>query len=300
VSPIAAHMICLALVAADLLARVFRLNAFLGGVGHPVSQRESLIVNLLADAGSALTPLRLGGEPGRVLGLLHAGVPAAAVFSTLSIEVVVTWPLTILVGGVLAAAWAPEWLQVALPGLIRFARRHAGLLLGIALLCLMLIPLGWAWFRQAGHRPLRSFKRVLVYWRRMPPSVLAVSALLTLVNILSRTAMLPVLALSLPHHPPLGVMLVGSFALVYSQLFLPTPSGVGAVEFGFLAGAAGQFGTGDTELLLWWRFYSVILTAALGVFALFRVYGWAAFTQGWARLVRADRRAGGRADGPSP
>jgi uncharacterized membrane protein YbhN (UPF0104 family) len=295
VSPLAAHLVCLTLVAADLQSRILRLNAFLRGLGHPISQRESLITNLLADAGSALTPLRLGGEPGRILGLFRAGVPAAAVFSTLGIEVIVTWPLTLLVGAGLAAAWAPQWLQVALPGLIQSARHHLPLLVGIALLCLLAVPFGWAWLRVAGHRPVRSFRRVLVYWRRMPRSVLLVSVPLTLVNILARTALLPVLALSEAVHPPLGVMLVGSFGLVYSQLFLPTPSGVGAVELGFFGGAAGEFGIRETELLLWWRFYSVGLTAVLGVFAALRLYGRVPLMRGLTQVARRGRQ-GGRAD----
>ncbi len=51
-------------------------------------------------------------------------------------------------------------------------------------------------------------------------------------------------------------MLVGSFALLYSQLLLPTPSGAGAVELGFLGGAAGDLGDRAGWLLLAWRFYT--------------------------------------------
>jgi hypothetical protein len=38
-----------------------------------------------------------------------------------------------------------------------------------------------------------------------------------------------VLALTLPDPPPMGPLALGSFALLYSQLVLPTPSGAGAV-----------------------------------------------------------------------
>ena len=69
--------------------------------------------------------------------------------------------------------------------------------------------------------------------------------------------MLPVLALTLPEHPPFGVMLVGSFVLLYAQLVLPTPAGAGAVDLGFLGGMAGDLGADETGLLLAWRFWTV-------------------------------------------
>ena len=67
---------------------------------------------------------------------------------------------------------------------------------------------------------------------------------------------LPVLVLTLPSPPPLGPMIFGSFALLYSQMVLPTPSGAGVVELGFLGGAAGQLGEGQGWILLAWRFYT--------------------------------------------
>jgi uncharacterized membrane protein YbhN (UPF0104 family) len=85
--------------------------------------------------------------------------------------------------------------------------------------------------------------------------------------------MLPVLALALPDHPPVGVMMVGSFVLLYSQLVLPTPAGVGAVELGFLAGLAGDLGSGEGELLVAWRFYTVGAGALLGAILAVSIVG---------------------------
>jgi uncharacterized membrane protein YbhN (UPF0104 family) len=115
---------------------------------------------------------------------------------------------------------------------------------------------------------------MMVYWRRTPRWAVAASLPCTAINVVTRVAVLPVLVLTLPDHPPLGPVLLGSFALLYSQLILPTPSGVGAVELGFLAGAAGDLGDDAGRLLLAWRFYTsgagVLLGAALAV----RYYGW--------------------------
>jgi uncharacterized membrane protein YbhN (UPF0104 family) len=89
-------------------------------------------------------------------------------------------------------------------------------------------------------------------------------------------AILPVLALTLPNPPSLGPLAVGSFALLYSQLVLPTPSGAGAVELGFLGGAAGDLGGSEGWLLLLWRFYTNGIGVILGVALASRIYGWPA------------------------
>jgi uncharacterized membrane protein YbhN (UPF0104 family) len=109
--------------------------------------------------------------------------------------------------------------------------------------------------------------------RQVPAGPLAVGAAVSLFNVVARTLMLPVLALALPDHPPVGVMMVGSFVLLYSQLVLPTPAGVGAVELGFLAGLAGDLGSGEGELLVAWRFYTVGAGALLGAILAVSIVG---------------------------
>jgi uncharacterized membrane protein YbhN (UPF0104 family) len=71
-------------------------------------------------------------------------------------------------------------------------------------------------------------------------------------------------------------MMLGSFALLYSQLLLPMPAGIGAVDFGFLAGVAGDLGPERTGLLLAWRLYTVGLGALLGAALALHSLGWTA------------------------
>jgi uncharacterized membrane protein YbhN (UPF0104 family) len=82
---------------------------------------------------------------------------------------------------------------------------------------------------------------------------------------LARLTVLPVLVLTLSAPPEMGPVWFGSFVLVYGQLFLPTPSGAGAVEVSFLNGAAGYAGPNTTELLIVWRFYTTVAGVILGV-----------------------------------
>jgi uncharacterized membrane protein YbhN (UPF0104 family) len=99
---------------------------------------------------------------------------------------------------------------------------------------------------------------------------------MSVINLATRVAILPVLALTLPDPPAMGPMLLGSFALLYSQLVLPTPSGAGAVELGFLGGAAGDLGAHQGWLLFAWRFYTNGVGVLLGVWLAVHIYGWPA------------------------
>jgi uncharacterized membrane protein YbhN (UPF0104 family) len=110
----------------------------------------------------------------------------------------------------------------------------------------------------------------------MPRWPLIASLPLSFVNLAARVAILPVLALTLPEPPAMGPMLVGSFALLYSQLLLPTPSGAGAVELGFLGGAVGDLGENQGWLLLAWRWYTSGIGVVLGVWLAAKIYGWPA------------------------
>jgi uncharacterized membrane protein YbhN (UPF0104 family) len=119
----------------------------------------------------------------------------------------------------------------------------------------------------------------------MPRWPLVASVPMTFVNVVSRVAILPVLALTLPSPPPLGPLTLGSFALLYSQLILPTPSGAGAVELGFLGGAAGDLGDGQGWLLVAWRFYSNGVGVLLGAWLAVQLYGWPALRRGIRSLL---------------
>ena len=85
-------------------------------------------------------------------------------------------------------------------------------------------------------------------------------------------------------------LVVGSFVLIYGQMILPTPAGAGAVELGFLAGAAGDLGGGSHWLLLMWRLYSSGLGTAAGV-------AWAVHAFGWPALRRFGARVAGAPSG---
>lgn len=295
-----AHLICVALFAVDLIARAGRIRWYLAGLGHPIRYRDALQLNAWGDAAAGLTPMRFGGEAARLAGILRAGVPATAGFMGVGLEVVVAYPVVILFGGLLVARFAPDWWRHAGPELA--ARLSLGWpwVIGVLLFTLVVGVMAWRWKRVALREPMRAVQRVRNYWAGMARWPLLAGIPTSFINVASRTLMLPVLALSLPSHPPLGVLLVGSFILLYSQLFLPTPAGAGAVDLAFLGGMAGDLGPGDGALLVAWRFYSVGAGVALGVVLALHTFGLRpllgavrAVLRPRARFLMEDHREGG-------
>lgn len=288
-----AHTICLGLVAADLLARAWRIQWIVRGLGHRITVTDAFVLNAFGDAACAVTPMRIGGEPARLAGMLRSGVPATAAFVGISFEVLAAWPVIVVAAGWLIWQYAPAWWLSAGPGLTAAAKGAWPWIV----LALVVSAIAWAYARR-GNSPVtrqlrRPVRRILVYWRNMPAWPLLASVPLSLINLATRVAILPVLVLTLTSPPALGPTALGSFALLYSQLILPTPSGAGPVDLGFLGGAAGDLGDGQGWLLLAWRFYTSGIGVLLGVLIAAKIYGWPALRKLVIRAPDLSRRSEG-------
>ena len=272
------HLLCLALVAVDLIARALRIRWLLGGLDCRISLLDAFRLNTYGDAACAVTPLRLGGEPARLAGMLAARVPASAGFVAISLEVLAAWPVIILAAVTVFLLLGRDWWLTAGPALAAAAASGWPWVVALIVASVAAWLVARRWIRHPGTRMIqRPLRRVAVYWRRMPALALLASAPMTLVNVASRVGLLVVLAQALPQPPALAPLIVGSFVLIYSQLFLPTPSGAGVVDLGFLSGAAGDLGPAEASLLFWWRFY----TSGVGI-----LLGAILFLQAWATRRR--------------
>ena len=268
-----AHLICFALVVIDLVARAWRFQWILRGMRFKVPFVEVLALNTVGDAASAVTPLRLGGEPARLAALTHAKVPLSAGIVAAVVEVLVMWPLVIAVAGWLALAYAPSWWRAARP-LLENRVSGSWVWLAVALAAIALIWWGAVRFApRSGGAVQRGTRRAWAFYRRLPAWPLVAGVPLTLVSLAARVAILPVLALTLAHPPAMGPLIFASLILTYGQLALPTPSGAGLVEIGFLGGAAGDLGARYGSILFVWRFYTTILLVALGILLGVMQYG---------------------------
>ena len=260
-----AHLFCFALVALDLVVRTWRTQVFLRALGVRLGFREVFVQSAIGETASSLTPLRAGGEPVRVWVMGAQGVSSRIAIVAVGLEFVAVIAVIVLAALALGFAAGGEWWRVAGPGLMRSAARSWPWLAGMAVLTL----LAWLLIRRTRPEFLHSagteFDAARGHMRDVPAITYLVCTGLTLVQIVARAAVLPVLALTLPAPPPLVATVVGSFALIYAQAIIPAPAGAGPVELGFLGGAAGNLGADETLLLAWWRFYTTILGVVLGL-----------------------------------
>lgn len=266
IDQLSGHVACAALVAADLFARSLRLRWLTGGTGHSLSLWSALRTNLFADAGATLSPMRLAGEPARIAGMRLAGVPLPATVATIAWELIAAWPTVLLISAILFYAYAPTWWNESGPELLRHAGESFPIIGVIVAAMLASVVVARRLRPKLPARVIEPLAMLRTSWRAMPLSRVLASVPLSAVNVLSRTALLPILAVTLPNPPQPASLWIGSFLLVYGQLIIPTPAGAGAVELGFMSGAAGDVG-GSMSVLIAWRWWTNGVPALLGVLA---------------------------------
>lgn len=287
-STIQAFTLCAALVAVDFIARTWRMQAFLRGIWHRVSFREVLLQSLVCEAGSILTPMRIGGDPARLWAMRQGGVSMTASVVCMGVEAFLVAAVIVVVTAVLMLSVAGDWWGVVGPGLLSALTNVWQLaLLAIAFIAGWIVTRHYApKFREMVQREARSVRR---YARVMPRWTFVLAVPLTLIHMGARVAVLPVLASTLEVPPPLLASAIGSYALLYGQLLAPTPAGAGAVELGFVGGAAGELGVEEGSLLVAWRVITAGIPLLLGVAAAVLHYGFRLF--GPPDVVERGRRA---------
>lgn len=285
-----AYLLCIACVLLDALARAQRLCILVRASGGTLPLTAALGANLVEDAGAGLTPMRVGGAPARLVILRRWGVDLATGVMITIVEVIVAYVPVLLTGAVLAYFFARNWwLDVG--GGLRTSIGHflPWLVLGVAF-----GALGWQAMRKLLPRHHRWARRTLARARRelrdAGPSAVFWSFILSLLSAGARLAILPLLTLTVSSPPPLGVALLASFFLLYGQVLLPMPSGLGAVELGFLAGATGVAGNSTAVLLLAWRVFTTLLPVIAGV-----IVASVESARGLWQKLFSPRRAGGAA-----
>jgi len=249
------HLVALALVLLDVVLRGARINQML-----PVPLLRAMAVNTCGDALAAVTPARTGGEPLRFVAFeaaAGAGPVLAAFVTETCVDAVLIVGVTCAIFGLEGARWTE-----LLHGLSGFTLSWWWL--GVVA---CLVAGLWAlavWLRGRWDAVTRSVREGWHVLLTRPKRVLASVTGLTFLSMAARTAILPVLAIHLPGLD-LPTLVAGSFFLVFVQSLLPTPSGAGPVEVGFLAGLAGSVEHRQLlSLLLVWRVYTVGLGALAG------------------------------------
>jgi len=263
------HLAVVALLVLDALARGMRVRALV-----PMPLARAVGVNLCADAVGSLTPGQIGADPLRFAAFHRSGAAASACLAAFVTEFgasVVAIALGALVLSALFAGAAAELARrLAVLGSPSSALRAVGFVVVPA-------ALSAAAAMRFRHRLppglVHHARDVWVAVRRRPPSLLMTVGGLTLLSLAARTAILPVLAAGIPGTRP-SLLIVGSYLLLLGQALLPTPAGAGGVELGFIAGFSRSLPVGAAgQLLLLWRFYTLLLAVAVGGLMLARA-GW--------------------------
>jgi uncharacterized membrane protein YbhN (UPF0104 family) len=283
------HLLALLALALDVLVRAWRIQLAAWTAGGALPFWPAVRLNLYGEAASTLTPNRLGGEAARFAGLTQAGLRSVTALVAVGVEVAAEWPVFLLMLLALLLHYAPDWKSAAETWL----RRHVAgdlLVIEIAALAVLLVIYLTQRLVKAGairHRVRRQWRVALAHVRRAPLWAQAVNAALTAISLAARALILPALTWGMPHAPPFGQMFFGALALIASPLLVPLPSGGGGIEVAFLSGFAGDFGARGVSMLVWWRFYSVILLTAIGGYLMIHSLGTRAarelMTIGWRR-----------------
>ena len=267
--PSLAHQLAaLGLFGADVAVRAVRIRLLVPGTPHPTLW-QAIKINAFGDAAAAVTPARLGGDPARFLGFRRAGVETPRVLAGLAVEALIDWALLALAAVLLGLAFA-DTAAAGIARLVALATGRTARVLIAAVVALALVSAALArWYHRRHPLPFPggAAASLAATWRQaraLGGRTVLRAATLTTLSMAARTAILPLLAAGLPGLDVRAVIL-GSFALLYGQLAVPTPAGAGAVELGFVGGFAQSMSPRAlAALLLAWRLYTLLLGAALG------------------------------------
>ncbi len=279
VIPLAAHLLCLLAVSAEICTRAVKIQWSAASLGIPLSFRTSLRVCLGGDFLASITPSRSGAEPARFLVLAEAGVPAAGtlliLFTELFLEMTSLGVLCILLTIGLADSGPMVPLMTAMIGV------YAVVVLSIGAAGCFLAQRnargpapGWTRLLglHAGHwrtvqRSLRSLRTSIAALRQARAAPMIAALFSSMAHISLRLAVLPIIAMAMNPSLPIAKLVLWPLVFLYGSAVAPMPGGGGAVEYGFKLAFTGVMAPATLGgALVWWRFYTFYMYVMLGGF----------------------------------
>jgi uncharacterized protein (TIRG00374 family) len=280
VLPLRAHLLALAAVAIEVLARALKIRWSARAAGIRLRLGTAARTCLGGDFGAAITPARSGAEPARFFVLSESGLPSASVLVILYAELFLE--VFSLAAVVLAVAVLFRGAGAVLAALGSLVGGYAGVVLGVGALALLLSrrnangpPPPWARRLRLHAGRWRTIQRALRKLRATVDSVdhidrrAAVCAFVaSVVHVGIRLTVLPALVLTSVATVPLAPLALWPLGFLYGAAVVPAPGGGGAVEMAFRAALGGAI---PPELfaaaLVWWRFYTFYVYILLGAVA---------------------------------
>lgn len=260
------HAAALVFVVMDIVTRAARSVALM-----PVGLTKAMIVNCCGDALAAITPARLGGDPVRFVWFARIGVPRSAIVAAFATETVING-LVLAAGAILLFVVMADTVWPLMIHLVAVAttRSHITITLVTCALCALILL---ALARRYPHILERFAVFLRDAWhtfRMQSRRALVLATVYTVLSMLARMAILPVLLARIPGIEA-GPLIVSSVGALYALLLAPTPGGLGAIEAGFFAGFGDSMDAREiAALLITWRAYAWLCSAGVGALLLLR------------------------------
>lgn len=278
--PVAAHLLALGAVAAEVFTRALKIKLAAKSLGIPLRLGTSARVCLAGDFGAAITPARSGAEPARFFVLAQARVkPVSALlvlFSELFLEML-SLAIIAIVGTFLFKGQG-----AIVGGLVGVVGAYASFLLGTATAGMLLSrrnangpPPPWVKSLgfHAGHwrtvqRSLRQLRAGVSAMRHARPLPLVLALISSVAHVALRLSILPILVLFVAPDVSLAPLVLWPMVLLYGGAVAPAPGGGGLIEVAFKATLDGVIpAAAFVTSLVWWRFYTFYAYVLLGALA---------------------------------
>lgn len=267
--PVWGHAALLAAASLELLSRAMKVRLSALALRIPLPLWTSIRVSLGGDFGGSITPARSGAEPSRFLILREEGLPIADALVVIFLELFLEMlSLAALAGGL---AFVLGGSSSMVQGLIGMVALYSTFVIGSGAVGYVLAH-RWSdappprWLLRLGirGRRWRALQRSLQHLRDNVSKmrdvrwwVMGGALGFSVVHILLRLTILPIVVYSLGVRAPIGPLILWPLAIFYAGAAAPVPAGGGLVEVAFRGALdkhipARIFGAA----LLWWRVYT--------------------------------------------
>lgn len=274
---VAAHGVLLAVALLELGARGAKVRLSAASLRIPMTFGVALRASAGGDFGAAITPARTGAEPARFLIMTEAGMSSAHIILVIYAELFLEMISLAIVA--IAMFFTFRSSGAIITGMASLVAMYAAFVLGTGALGFVLARRGInhtppKWLARLGVHGMRweKFRRVLEQlqqgiegMRDMRVGMAGIALLTSIVHILLRLAILPIIVYSFGVHVPAAPLILWPIALTYGSVVVAVPAGGGFIEVAFketLGHAIPSTIFGAS--LIWWRFYTFYLYIILG------------------------------------
>ena len=267
--PLWGHLSCLTAAGLELVCRAIKIQLSGAALRIRVSLRASIRVSLGGDFGGSITPARSGAEPARFLILRESGLSAAdglvIIFLELFLEMLSLAVLAVLLAVVLGSS------STEVQGLIGMVALYSTFVIGtgaVGYVAATKLSDGPApsWASRFGidekrwsdiQRMLRQLRANVTKMRTARWFVLGGSLFFSILHVLMRLSVLPIVVFALGFRTALGPLMLWPLAIIYGGAAAPVPAGGGLIEIAFRGALDDHIPARILgAALLWWRVYT--------------------------------------------